>query len=144
VQRARDVAAAADLRVIVAEGAVEGEKFRQRPEDIVRTGKDDDGASSGISGVSGFGVDEMLRAVDTFFSKQVETVGLATTVRHREIIESAIGKIELVMTEISNGVAVEFLSESVRTTIFDLDWLIGRVDVEDVLGDIFSNFCVGK
>ena len=28
--------------------------------------------------------------------------------------------------------------------LFALERLIGRVDVEDILGDIFSRFCIGK
>ena len=38
----------------------------------------------------------------------------------------------------------ELAAEHVRTAIRSLDSLIGRIDVEMVLGEIFSRFCLGK
>ena len=39
---------------------------------------------------------------------------------------------------------VDIVAEEVRSAIFDLEVLIGRVDIESVLGEIFSSFCLGK
>ena len=38
----------------------------------------------------------------------------------------------------------EFAAEEMRTAIRALDSLVGRVDVEMLLDDIFSSFCIGK
>jgi len=38
----------------------------------------------------------------------------------------------------------EIAAEFLRTAIYDLDCLVGRIDVEAVLGEIFSSFCIGK
>ena len=38
----------------------------------------------------------------------------------------------------------ELAAESVRTAIRALDSLTGRIDVETILGEIFSSFCIGK
>jgi len=38
----------------------------------------------------------------------------------------------------------EIVSDDVRGAIACLDGIIGRIDVEDVLGRIFSSFCIGK
>jgi tRNA modification GTPase len=35
-------------------------------------------------------------------------------------------------------------SEELRASIFMLERLVGRVDVEDVLDKVFSSFCIGK
>ena len=39
---------------------------------------------------------------------------------------------------------VELLAEHVRQAVRHLEELIGRVDVEDLLDEIFSSFCIGK
>ena len=38
----------------------------------------------------------------------------------------------------------EIVAEHLRAAINNLERILGQIDVEDVLGNIFSNFCVGK
>ena len=38
----------------------------------------------------------------------------------------------------------EFAAEDIRTGVRALESLVGRVDVESLLDDIFSSFCIGK
>ncbi|MEM9989957.1 MAG: tRNA uridine-5-carboxymethylaminomethyl(34) synthesis GTPase MnmE, partial [Pseudomonadota bacterium] len=38
----------------------------------------------------------------------------------------------------------ELLSEDIRLCVTALDQLVGRISTEDVLGSIFSSFCIGK
>jgi tRNA modification GTPase len=35
-------------------------------------------------------------------------------------------------------------AEHLRRAVTALDALIGRVDVDDLLGEIFASFCIGK
>ena len=39
---------------------------------------------------------------------------------------------------------LELIAEDIRSSVISLDALIGRVDVENVLDEIFSSFCLGK
>ncbi len=39
---------------------------------------------------------------------------------------------------------LELVAEDVRLAVRDMERLIGRVDVEDVLDVIFNDFCIGK
>ena len=43
-----------------------------------------------------------------------------------------------------SGISWDLVGEVVKAAIRALDGIIGRVDVEDVLGRIFSSFCIGK
>jgi tRNA modification GTPase len=38
----------------------------------------------------------------------------------------------------------ELAAEEIRNATRSLDSLTGRIDVEAVLGEIFSSFCIGK
>jgi tRNA modification GTPase len=42
------------------------------------------------------------------------------------------------------GLAEELKAEELRTTSLHLGRLTGRVDVEEILAAIFSEFCIGK
>nr|MCU0911973.1 tRNA uridine-5-carboxymethylaminomethyl(34) synthesis GTPase MnmE [Paracoccaceae bacterium] len=47
--------------------------------------------------------------------------------------------------EVSRGAErAEIAAEELRTAIRALDSLVGRVDVEHLLDDIFASFCIGK
>ena len=38
----------------------------------------------------------------------------------------------------------DLVAEDLRSAIRAVDSIVGRVDVEHVLGEIFSSFCIGK
>ena len=73
---------------------------------------------------------------------QSGAVGLLARTRHRLAFETAAVALERIANDA--GLPVEFMAEELRAARFALDRLIGTVDVEDILGDIFSRFCIGK
>ena len=65
---------------------------------------------------------------------------------HEDIVNS---KKELEEAEHSIGRALnekseEIISEHLRQANRSLERIIGKIDIEDVLGNIFSKFCIGK
>lgn len=64
-----------------------------------------------------------------------------TRERQRRVIDAALGALERAR---ESADFVEICAEEVRLGILELDRLLGRVDVEEVLGAIFSRFCIGK
>jgi tRNA modification GTPase len=62
--------------------------------------------------------------------------------RHRGLLEDAFNA----LTDFLSGDpdAAELRAEDVRRAAHALGRITGRVDVEDVLGEIFSRFCIGK
>ena len=58
---------------------------------------------------------------------------------------SALTSLESAQNEVLLGAdTVELAAEELRRAIVALDSLVGRIDVENVLGEIFSSFCIGK
>ena len=43
-----------------------------------------------------------------------------------------------------DGAPVEVRAEGLRRAGDAIGRLVGRIDIEDVLGSIFSSFCIGK
>jgi tRNA modification GTPase len=69
-------------------------------------------------------------------------VGVAVRERHRVAIITALEHLDLVA-----GHSIwdaDLLAEDIRRAVRAVDSLVGRIDVEDILGEIFSRFCIGK
>jgi tRNA modification GTPase len=68
--------------------------------------------------------------------------GLITQERHRQSFTAA----AQALTRIIDNAAlpIEIIAEDLRAALFALQRLTGLVDVEDILGEIFSRFCIGK
>jgi tRNA modification GTPase len=62
--------------------------------------------------------------------------------RHIELLRSAIDELNLALE--NTDLPIELRSEHLRLSQDYLGRITGRVDVEDLLGVIFSEFCVGK
>jgi tRNA modification GTPase len=67
---------------------------------------------------------------------------LITRERHRLAFEAAAVALSAVVEE--SDAPIEIVAEHLRAACHALETLIGRVDVEDILGEIFARFCIGK
>ena len=65
----------------------------------------------------------------------------ATRLRHRELLTEAAERLRQALAE---DQALELAAEDVRLAARALDRITGRIDPEQVLGRIFSTFCIGK
>jgi tRNA modification GTPase len=146
VARARARAEAADLRVFLLGGEGGELGLSPRPGDIVVQGKSDLGTDGvGVSGKTGAGLGELVRRITQELAPRAARAATATRERHRLAILKAIGAMESARLEVSRGAErAEIAAEELRTAIRALDSLVGRVDVEHLLDDIFASFCIGK
>ena len=67
---------------------------------------------------------------------------LLTRERHRAAIAEAVVALERILA--SPSAPAELLAEDLRLAVRALERLLGRVDVEDVLDQLFAGFCIGK
>ena len=146
VQRARDRAAAADLRVFLVDDDAELLATRE-DDDIVLLAKADlrGDKACAISGVTGEGVDDLIGDITARLSKRVSGAGLATRERHRLAMSDASDCIDRAMDHIQGADQMaDLAAEELRAAVRRLEALIGRVDVENLLDEIFTSFCLGK
>jgi len=147
IARAMERAKLADMRVFLQ--GDEGSYLELRPEadDIVVRGKGDLRGNDGfrVSGKTGLGVSELIARITKILDVRVATAATATRERHRIAIERAMKALESARNEVMNGPdRAELAAEEIRTAIRALDSLIGLVDVENILDEIFASFCLGK
>lgn len=146
VELARERAACADLRVVLTEGplpegvALDGDDIVLRPKaDLLA---DSDGA---VSGVTGQGVDTLVARIAEILSGRARLAGTATHARHRLAMERAASGLSAAQSVLEQGPDLyDIAAEELRGAIRTLESLVGRVDVESLLDEIFARFCLGK
>lgn len=104
-----------------------------------------DAAPLHVSAITGRGMDGLLAALTARVASalsQTETPVL-TRLRHRIAVQETRANLEHALQAFQLGGA-ELVAEDVRLAARALGRLTGRIDVEDVLGEIFASFCIGK
>ena len=145
INRAIQRAGQADLRVFLLSD--EPLPMTPEPEDIVLRGKADVfiGEGPGVSGKTGEGVSELVQSISTILSQRALGVKTAIRERHRTAIEQGLSRIYDARQSIARGSEFsDIAAEDLRSVVRSLDSLVGRVDVEHLLDEIFASFCLGK
>ncbi len=147
VERTLQRAGQADLRVFLIDREGEQPPMQVAKDDLVLLGKADlRGASAdGVSGVTGQGVRPMLAQIAAQLEGRVARVGVAIKERHRMAITRALGGLTAtrpLLVDLPDS--ADLAAEELRGAIAALDSLVGRVDVEHILDEIFASFCIGK
>ncbi|MCA1528164.1 tRNA uridine-5-carboxymethylaminomethyl(34) synthesis GTPase MnmE [Bradyrhizobium yuanmingense] len=98
----------------------------------------------GISASRGDGMPELVEALVKFASEFFGTTegAMVTRARQRELLSRASASLRRSLDLVEHG--EELAAEELRAATYALGRLLGRVDVEDVLGAIFQKFCIGK
>ncbi|MBC6437797.1 MAG: tRNA uridine-5-carboxymethylaminomethyl(34) synthesis GTPase MnmE [Rhodobacteraceae bacterium] len=148
IDRTRERAAAADLRLFLQQSDDETAPIKLVDGDIRRIGKGDlaeNPSKLHISGKTGLGVAVLVEEIRKILLDRAARAATATHARHRTAMIAAKSALALAEKEICAGPErAEFAADHLRVALRNLDALVGRIDVEVVLGEIFSNFCIGK
>ncbi|MFN3613013.1 MAG: tRNA uridine-5-carboxymethylaminomethyl(34) synthesis GTPase MnmE [Rubrimonas sp.] len=140
VDWSRRRAAAGDLRLVIS--APDAPWDAEVPAgDIAVWNKADvrPGPGLNVSARTGQGVDALLAAIEVALVARVGIDAVATRRRHFDAIASARDHVQQAMTA-----DAELAAEHLRLASMALGRLIGVIDPESVLDEIFSRFCLGK
>lgn len=100
-----------------------------------------------ISAKTGQGIDTLrhllctLAAVDSDSSSGV----IVSNLRHLSALNTALADIERVLDGLASGLSSDLISQDLRSCLYALGEITGgEIQTDEVLGNIFSHFCVGK
>jgi tRNA modification GTPase len=151
-RRALETIETADVLVLVEEAADSGVPLllTRQPDLVVRSKSDllppgGDDRALRLSAKTGVGIDDFKRILDTlcFGEARATAAALALNVRHVTAVNEARAALHRVRDEIGSAPA-EVLALELREALDALAAVVGRVTPDDVLGRIFSGFCIGK
>ena len=69
---------------------------------------------------------------------------IVTNLRHYASLNSALEAILRVKEGLEIGITHDFLSQDIRECMFYLGEITGQISTDEILGNIFSKFCIGK
>ena len=97
-----------------------------------------------ISTKTGAGMEDLIARITDAARERIGTHDepAITHVRHRHLLESCASSLETFLS--GDAAHTELRAEDLRLAAHALGRITGRVDVEDILGQIFSRFCIGK
>ena len=119
----------------------------ERRSDMVRTFKEVDAPKLFLSAKNRIGLDELeTLLVETAALPEIsQNDVIVTNIRHYEALVRALESIHRVQDGLLMNLSGDFVSLDLRECLSHLAEIVGGAfDVEDVLGNIFKNFCIGK
>ncbi len=69
---------------------------------------------------------------------------VVSNIRHYEALQNALKAIQRVKEGIENEISGDFLSQDLRECMYFLGEITGEISNDEILGNIFSKFCIGK
>lgn len=91
--------------------------------------------------------------IDALSAELLKTVNLAaldndevivTNARHYEALQKSLEAIQRVAEGLTSGISGDFLAQDIREVLYFLGEITGQINTDEVLGNIFKNFCIGK
>ena len=99
-----------------------------------------------ISAKTGFGLDQFrshLAASQHDLLADSDTT-LVTNQRHAQALSDARTSLLRVQEGLASGLPTDLASQDIREAIYHLGSIVGEISTDEVLGNIFRNFCIGK
>ena len=147
IARALERAQAADLRVFLLGEAGETLLMKPMAGDISVLGKADLNGSpkAAVSGKTGFGLEALIALITERLQGQAASAGLLIRERQRNALVCAINGLESAEANLQRSLELpELVAADLRASARALEMILGRIDVETLLDEIFSSFCIGK
>lgn len=69
---------------------------------------------------------------------------IVTNIRHYEALSKALSAIERAELGLQNDIPADLVSQDIRECMHYLGEITGEISTDEVLGNVFRNFCIGK
>jgi tRNA modification GTPase len=100
-----------------------------------------------VSALTGEGIDRLTSAISDFadsFRTEADEEAIAVNARHSHALAEARRGLQDARTKLSDNGPVELIASDVRAALAAYEEVIGKVDNERMLDQLFATFCIGK
>lgn len=98
-----------------------------------------------ISAKAGVGLEDLRQTLTTTW-RNLDTASettLVTNTRHLEALQNAANALRRVRDGLGS-IPTDLLAQDLRESLYHLGTIVGEVSTDEILGNIFRNFCIGK
>ena len=96
-----------------------------------------------ISAKRGFGLEELRKLLSSMVGKASADGVLVTNARHAAALRDAAASLRAVRSGLG-ALTTDLLAEDLREALASLGTITGEITTEEVLGEVFRGFCIGK
>ena len=100
-----------------------------------------------ISAKNNNGIDKLFNEIEKLFNLNKisqDNEVIITNERHKNQINKAIKDIDLAIESIENKMPIDMTSIYIKQTLIDLGEITGKNVTDEIIKNIFKNFCLGK
>ncbi|MBQ5980308.1 MAG: GTP-binding protein, partial [Bacteroidales bacterium] len=100
-----------------------------------------------LSAKSGFNLDRLSKALSDHQKARIADAGTATLVtnaRHFNALNAAYRALTLARSGLLSHTPTDLVSQDLREALYHLGTITGEITTDEILGNIFSKFCIGK
>lgn len=97
-----------------------------------------------ISAKTGLGLEKLLDTLASCCSPDSGSDLLVTNARHAEALRASAEALDKVASGLELQLPTDLLAEDLRDAISHLGTITGEISTDEVLGEIFGRFCIGK
>lgn len=99
-----------------------------------------------ISAKTGYGTDKLRSLLCSCSGVDTATDGvIISNLRHLSALQSALADIHRVISGLASGLPSDLISQDLRSCLYHLGEITGgEIQTDEVLGNIFKHFCIGK
>ncbi len=85
---------------------------------------------------------EVIR--DTIKNDIPDDIPMISSARHYHALDRTEARLKEVLAGLDSGMTHDFLAQDIRQALYHLGTITGEISSDDILGNIFSRFCIGK
>ena len=98
-----------------------------------------------ISALNQTNIEDLKKAISKDLNLSSENSIVITNSRHLEALKNSLNAIESVKKGLQDGISGDLLSVDLNDAIINISIITGKIDIDqDILGSIFSKFCIGQ
>lgn len=94
---------------------------------------------------SGMNIPYLIEVIGESVKKDIpDDLPMISSLRHYHALSRTEERLQAVLTGMEEGITHDFLAQDIRQALYHLGEITGEITTEDLLGNIFSRFCIGK
>lgn len=141
IERSLQAIEKAQIIILMREPGIEFPNIQPRPDQTVIeiTNK-----TESFQALTGKGIDSLEEQLVNAAPKVPEDGLLITNLRHKQALDLALTDIQRSIQSLELSLSGDLISEDLRQCLSHLSEILGQITNDEVLGNIFSYFCIGK
>ena len=107
--------------------------------------KEIDDNKCNVSAKTGKGIEGLIKKIQQALDLNIENEDVVfARQRHIDALKAVKKLLEISLLSIENEEGLEVVAEPLRESLLIFDEIVGKTTTDDILENIFSNFCIGK